>query len=173
MAANGILATAPLAPGHRPFVALSMVQHTDIAAYLVAIKSFAYFMQPMQIVVVCDPTITPDDKQLLGQHLPHALFNGVAEFRHPQLPVGGCWERLQAVAHYAKTNFVVQLDADTVTLAPLPEVAEAIEQRQGFVLNGFLPGDDDDDEPAKDLASLAQASHYALRWSPRHIQALA
>lgn len=150
-----------------------MVQRTDIAAYLVAIKSFAYFMQPRQIVVVCDPTITPDDKHLLGQHLPNAVFNSIAEFRHPQLPVGGCWERLQAVAHYAKTNFVVQLDADTVTLAPLPEVAEAIEQRRGFVLNGFLPGDDDDDEPAKDLASLAQASHYALRWSPRHIQALA
>ena len=68
MAANGILATAPLTPGHRPFVALSMVQHSDIAAYLVAIKSFDYFMQPRQIVVVCDPTITPDDIQLLGQH---------------------------------------------------------------------------------------------------------
>jgi hypothetical protein len=76
-AVNGIYATGPLKRGRLPVTALSMVQHKDIAAYLVAIKSFAYFLQPEKIVVICDPSITPDDEKLLVQHIPHATLHRV------------------------------------------------------------------------------------------------
>jgi hypothetical protein len=172
-ALQGTFTTTHVTPGHRAFTTLSMVQHKDVAAYLVAIKSFAHFLQPEKIVIICDPSITPQDEALLRQHIPHATLHRVEAFRHPQLPVGGCWERLYALTTHAATDYVVQLDADTVTLADLPEVAAAIENRAGFVLDGFLPGDEDDDEPASGLISLEQASLYAQRWPPRHIQALA
>jgi hypothetical protein len=172
-ALQGIYATAPVTPGHRPFTALSMVQHKDVAAYLVAIKSFTHFLQPEKIVIICDPSITPDDEKLLVQHIPHATLHRVEVFRHPQLPVGGCWERLHAVATYAANDYVIQLDADTVTLTALPEVEAAIQSRIGFVLNGFLPGDEDDDEPATCISSIERASKYAQRWPTIHIQALA
>ncbi len=87
--------------------------------------------------------------------------------------MGGCWERLHALATYAANDYVVQLDADTVTLTALPEVEAAIQSRIGFVLNGFLPGDDDDDEPATCISSIERASNYAQRWPTIHIQALA
>lgn len=170
---QGIFATAPLVPGERPFTTLSMVQHSDVAAYLVAIKSFARFLQPHRIIVVCDPSITPDDERLLRQHIPHITLHCANTYYHPQLPVGGTWERLHALAHHAATDYTVQLDSDTVTLAPLPEVAAAIDHSEGFVLDGFLPGDDDDDQPAMGLVALEHASAYAQRWPPRHVQALA
>ncbi len=149
-----------------------MVQHQDVAAYLAAIKSFARFLHPQKIVIICDPSITSDDKTLFYQHLPHATLHSVETFRHPQLPVGGCWERLYALTTYAENDYVVQLDADTVTLAALPEVVAAIEKRCGFVLNGYLPGDDSD-EPASGIVSLEQATRYAHRRLSRHVQTLA
>lgn len=172
-AIRGIFGTAPLAQGQRHFTALSMVQHKDIANYLVAIKSFAHFLQPAKIVIICDPSITPDDEILLNRHIPHAILHKADVFLHPKLPTGGtCWERLHALTTYAEDNYVVQLDADTVTLATMPEVEVAIKNRHGFVLNGYLPGDDDD-EPATGTVSIEQASRYAHRWSPYHVQALA
>lgn len=168
-----IYATSPLVQGSNPFIVLSMVQHKDIAAYLVAIKSFALHLNPEKIVIICDESITPDDEVLLKRHIPHAVLHKIAAFLHPKLPNGGtCWERLHALTTYAAKEYVVQLDADTVTLAALPEVEAAIKYRQGFVLNGYLPGDDDD-EPATAIVPLEQASRYAHRWSPQHVQALA
>lgn len=172
-AIQGIYATSPLIQGSDPFVVLSMVQHKDIAAYLVAIKSFALHLRPEKIVIICDKSITPDDEALLNQHIPHAVLHKIAVFLHPRLPNGGtCWERLHALTTYAAKEYVVQLDADTVTLGALPEVEAAIKNRQGFVLNGYLPGDDDD-EPATEIVPIEQASRYAHRWSPLHVQALA
>lgn len=150
-----------------------MVQHKDIAAYLVAIKSFSFFLHPEKVVIICDPSITPEDETLLYQHIPHATLHKAEVFIHPQLPGGGaCWERLHALTTYAAKNYVVQLDADTVTLGPLPEVEAAIAHRHGFVLNGYLPGDDDD-EPAIGIVSIEETSQYAHRWSQQHVQALA
>lgn len=172
-AIRGIYATGPLKPGHKPFVVLSMVQHIDIAAYLVAIKSFALHLQPEKIVIICDRSITPDDEILLSQHIPFAVLHRISEFLHTQLPTGGnCWERLHALTTYAANDYVVQLDADTVTLAALPEVEAAIENRHGFALNGYLPGDDDD-EAATGTVSIGEASRYANRWTTQHVQALA
>ena len=61
-AIEAVHATAPLLPGKSPFIALSMVQHKDLASYLVAIKSFAHFLQPRKIVIICDPSITAQDE---------------------------------------------------------------------------------------------------------------
>lgn len=172
-AIQDIYATAPLKCGKNPFIALSMVQHKDIGAYLVAIKSFAFYLQPEKIVIICDRSITPEDEAHLNHHIPHAKLHKVSEFVHPQLPSGGtCWERLHALTTYAAHSYVIQLDADTVTLGALPEVEAAIAHRNGFVLNGYLPGDDDD-EPATGIVSIEQASQYAHRWPQQHVQALA
>lgn len=172
LSVQGIFRTAPVIRGKNPFVVLSMVQHKDIGSYLVAIKTFALQLQPKQIVIICDPSITKEDEAVLTRHLPHAILQRSSIYAHDQLPVGGCWERLHALTVYAANDYVVQLDADTVTLSPLPEVVSAIKHRYGFVLNGYLPIDQDD-EPATSIVPIDQASSYANRWSPKHIQAFA
>jgi len=111
-----------------------MVHHRDVDAYLLAAKSFARFLAPRRIVVVADPTITEEDRLLIASHIPHVEFLRAEDFRDPGLPQGGCWERLTAISDLVTTEYVVQLDADTVTLVDLPEVRESVELGRSFVL---------------------------------------
>lgn len=164
--ARQILATRPLERGELPFTLLSQVHQRDVSSYLVAVKSFAHFLNPSRIVVVCDPSIGHADRATLKRHLPHVELREAHEFVHPDIPRGGTWERLFAIAHYVEDSYVVQLDADTLTVRPVPEVLASIRQGTGFVL-GEMP-----DTP---LRSLDAAREYALPWAGpgAHVQAIA
>ena len=133
-AVRGVLKTAPLRAGTMPFILLSMVQKRDVLSYLVALKSFTAFANAQRVVVVCDPSIDAKDREVLKRHVPHIELRAADEFTHPEIPRGGCWERLLAICHYASDSYVVQLDADTVTVQAPSEVMQAISRQVGFVL---------------------------------------
>jgi hypothetical protein len=160
-----ILNTRPLQRGDLPFMLLSMVHQRDVYSYLVAVKSFTHFLNPQRIVVVCDPSIGPDDRVILQRHLPHVELRDAHEFTHPDIPRGGTWERLFAIAQFVEDTYVVQLDADTLTVQPVPEVRQAIEKGVGFVLG------EKEDTP---IRSLAAARENALPWMRpgAHIQGI-
>lgn len=115
-------------------ILLSMVHHRDVLSYLLAAKSFARFVMPSQVVIVADPSITVADRELLKHHIPGLCFRDAAEFHCPELPKGGTWERLTAIAEYAQESFVIQLDADTVATKPMPEVEQAVQENHAFLL---------------------------------------
>ncbi|HTJ96225.1 MAG TPA: hypothetical protein VL381_02055 [Rhodocyclaceae bacterium] len=129
-----ILDTPPLKQGVLEFTLLSQVHKRDVLPYLLAVNSFTRFANPQQIVMVCDPSIEADDKALISKHIPHITFRHADEFTHADIPRGGTWERLYAISEYAQSSYVIQLDADTVTTAPVPWVLEAIQNKDGFVL---------------------------------------
>lgn len=156
--------TPPLQPGHLPFAVLSMVQKRDVLPYLVALKSFALHANPQRVVVVCDPSIDAADEAVFRQHVPHIELRRAEEFQDPRIPKGGTWERLAAIAQYNTSTYVVQLDADTVALGPLPEVVEAIQRGCGFVIG---------EDPNQQLLTTTQAAELARGWPDRHIQAVA
>jgi hypothetical protein len=160
------LKTPPLERGSLPLIVLSMVHQRDVHSYLVAIKTFTHFVNPKRIVVVCDPSIDHADRALLSQHVPHVEFRHAREFTHPDVPRGGCWERLLGICEFVKDNYVVQLDADTLTMQPIPEVADAVRSRSGFVLG---------EEVDTPIRSLPAARQHALQWlgPDAHIQAIA
>ena len=161
-----ILATNPAVRGDVPFMLLSMVHTRDVNAYLVAVKSFIHFINPERIMVVCDPSITDADCVTFRQQIPHIELRHSDEFTHPDIPRGGTWERLFAISEYVRDHYVIQLDADTVTLRPIPEVLEAIRSQSGFVL-GEMP-----DTPVR---TLQAARENALPWLQPglHIQGIA
>ncbi|MGE5387000.1 MAG: hypothetical protein ACM3SV_14045 [Betaproteobacteria bacterium] len=163
---RGILSTKPLAAGDLPFMALSMVHKRDVLSYLVAIKSFAMHANPQRVVIVCDPSIGDAERHIFKQHIPHVELRRAEEFRHVAIPQGGCWERLSAISQYAPENYVVQLDADTVTVGAVPEVVSAIRGEHGFVLA---------EEPEQRIVTLEETAERARPWvSPTvHIQGLA
>ena len=134
LAVKGITQTPPLSLGEIDLVALSMVQHKDVLPYLLAIKSFSRYLKPARVIVVADPTLTVDDRALMTQHIIGIEFREQAEFRKAGIPQGGCWERLCAVAEYVRDSYVIQLDSDTVTTGPMPEVAKAVEDQVAFTL---------------------------------------
>jgi hypothetical protein len=160
-----IMATKPLVQGKLPFMLLSMVHTRDVYAYLVAVKSFTHYVNPERIVVVCDPSITDADRAAFKQQVPHIELRRADEFTHPDIPRGGAWERLFAISEYVRDHYVVQLDADTLTVQPIPEVLEAIRAGAGFVL-GEMP-----DTPVR---SLPATRENALPWIKpgAHIQGI-
>lgn len=164
--AQAVLATAPLGAGKLSFTLLSMVQHRDVLSYLVAVKSFYQFLPAQRVVVVCDPTIDEGDRALIRKHVPQVQFHAAASFAHPEIPRGGCWERLSAIAEFVRDGYVVQLDADTVTVQPMAEVEQAILTGCGFVLG---------EQPDTPIRSLDATRQNALPWIEPgcHIQATA
>ena len=133
-ALSEIFQTPAQRPGKDPFVLLSMVHHRDVGAYLLAAKTLLRFRSPRRIVVLMDPTITAEDRTVLGEHIKGIEFLQVQDCREPGVPQGGCWERLLAISDVVREDYTVQLDADTVTLDRLAEVESAIERGESFVL---------------------------------------
>ena len=164
--ARQILSTPPLVQGTLPFMLLSMVHQRDVESYLVAVKSFVHFANPRRIVVVCDPSISNEDRAVLKKHVPHIELHAADEFTHPSMPRGGTWERLFAIAGFVADQYVVQLDADTLTVQPIPEVVNAIQNGKGFVIGEGV------ETP---MRSLQATRENALPWMApgAHIQGIA
>jgi hypothetical protein len=156
-AARRILDTPPLVLGAMPLTVLSMVHSRDVMSYLVAIKSFARYVNPRQIVVVCDPSITDIDRNCLQAHIPHVILRPADEFTHLDIPRGGTWERLYAISKYSRDSYVVQLDADTITMLPPAEVIRAVMADTAFVMSG---------NPGNVLMSLQETEDHAASWGP-------
>lgn len=133
-AVKSILSTAPMQPGKDNFVVLSMVQHVDVLPYLLSLKSFGRYLRPKRVVLVADPTISQSDRALLKTHVPHIEIRDASDFQRDGIPKGGCWERLSAISEYARDEYVVQLDADTVALTDLVAVRQAINDKVSFTL---------------------------------------
>ena len=165
-AASKILGTKPLTQGSMPFLLLSMVQKRDVISYLVAVKSFALHANPHRVVVVCDPSIDDEDRAIFRRHVPHIELRQASEFADSRVPRGGTWERLQAIALYVRDTYVIQLDSDTTTIQPIPEVLDAIRNGTGFVLG---------EKPQQQSQPIVDTSEFArLHLAPYdHIQAIA
>jgi hypothetical protein len=146
---------------------LTLLQHKDVQMYLAAIKSFARHLRPNEVHIVDDGSLTSEDRVLLGEHVPGVVFHDLKTSREHDLPSGGCWERLSAVARLSETRYVIQLDADTLTLAGIPEVEEAVRNKQSFTIGTW---DDQALEPAIERARAAQAH---LGNGTPHVQLLA
>lgn len=132
---QGILDTSPVVMGDdaAPWV-LSQLQHKDVLMYLAAIKSFAIHIRPAAVHVVDDGSLTARDRALLARHVPGVQIHALADCREPDLPTGGTWERLTAIARLSQLHYVIQLDADTLAVAPIDEVAEAIRSSRAFAI---------------------------------------
>jgi hypothetical protein len=145
----------PLLRGQLPLIVLSMVQSRDTLPYLLALLSFTRYVNPERVVVVCDPSMSTKDLQILKTAVPHIELRRAEEFRHPELPIGGCWERLQAITQYAASAYVIQLDADTVTLSTIDEVYDAVAKGHSFVLG---------ERARQQITSLEEARLFATPW---------
>lgn len=158
--------TPPLQAGKNSFTLLSMVHHRDVLSYLVAAKSFSHYTSPSRMIVICDPSIDEQDRRILRKHVPFIELADAVDYRHPDIPVGGTWERLFSISHFIESGYVVQADADTITFADPIEVRQAIESQRGFVIG---------EEPNQQLTTFASSSELASSWVQpgAHIQAIA
>jgi hypothetical protein len=71
---------------------------------------------------------------VLHIHLPGCVVLGLADFVSPDCPRGGTWERLLAIASMVEGSYVIQLDADTLTLEEVDEVVACVRAQRAFTI---------------------------------------
>jgi len=131
----GILKTPPIKPDkHSTFALVSQIREKDILMYLLAVKSFCLWLRPSHVKLLVDGKLSQKSSQMLNYHIPNVVIEPHRNYRKERCPTGGTWERLLALASHAQDSYVVQLDADTVTLAPLQEVHNCISAEKAFTL---------------------------------------
>ncbi len=150
-----LLKTKPLPPSDCPLTAVTMLCHGEVLMYLLAVKSFAHRLgRSPEIVVLNDGSLDPRDLATLRAHIVSLTVVPIESVSTGSCPRGSCWERLMLISDLgegegegeagarkerqdgSKGNFIVQLDSDTLTLGPIPEVIAAIEANRSFTLLG-------------------------------------
>lgn len=129
-----IIRTPPIRMIKNNVLILSMVSHVDLLMYLIAIKSFYYYLREGQIVVINDGSLTPNDLGTLSYHIPDLRLIDIADIKTGNCPKGGTWERHLFIADNVKHHYIIQLDADTVTYQEMPEVVKCIKDNISFAI---------------------------------------
>jgi len=158
---RGVFSTAPVVfDENSNVVVLSQVYHPDVTMFMLAAKSFMRFVKPRELVLV-DDGLSEDDKEIISAHFPVVRFVCTADVVNSVCPKGGCWERFLTVSDLADKDYVIQLDADTLTLAMPEEVRKCIENGVGFTLGT---------DTGHKKVSLMEASAFAEKDARKHIQ---
>lgn len=159
--ARGILDSPPVRcdPASNLLI-LTQTYHPDLYMYLMAAKSFARFVQPRGFVVV-DDGLTARDKAIIEYHLDHVRFVPTASVELGPCPTGGTWERLLTITRLTAEHYVIQLDADTLTLSRPDVVIDCIRDNRPFTL-GTSTG--------KEIVSVRQAYEHAVQTRTDHVQ---
>jgi hypothetical protein len=148
-----VLATPPAVPLADGVVLFSMIGTRVLAPYLVAAKSLHHHLGRGRFVVMDDGTLTVADRAALAHHLGDPQVLALADIDTGPAPRGGTWERLLAILDLRATDYVIQLDSDTVTLGPVPEVQAAIDAARSFTLFGDARGAEMGVLPAADFVA--------------------
>ncbi len=134
---RGISSTPPLTgdPGSR-VVLVSQVCHRDLSMYLLAVKSLARFVRPKRMFALDDTTLTDADKACLRQHIRALEILPITEVANATCPKGKTWERLLLISDLVASDYVIQVDSDTLTLKEPKDVRTYIESNISFTLPG-------------------------------------
>jgi hypothetical protein len=134
---RSLLSTPPLQSDDTSLTLVSMVCHGEVLMYLLAAKSFCRQLgRNPQVVILNDGSFTRSDYATIHSQIPAAKIVAISEVPPANTPKGSCWERLLLISDLVSDTFVVQLDSDTVTVKPIPEVSRCIEANQSFTLMG-------------------------------------
>lgn len=161
---RGIYGTPPVrCDGTSDLLILSQLHHPDMTMYMLAAKSFARHARPGGFVIV-DDGLTDADRKLLSAHFENMRFISSASVARGACPSRGCWERLMSIVAENEQHYVIQLDADTLTIGKPDEVLQCVNERRSFTL-GTPTG--------QEVVSLAEASRHAEQSPSDHVQSVA
>jgi glycosyltransferase involved in cell wall biosynthesis len=142
------------------FVLVTQLCDSDVNMYLIALSSFCRYLKPNLIIVVSDG-LTDDSQETLRGCIEGLKIVPVESFRHDDLPAGGTWERLNCILRHIEDSYVVQMDADIITLSYPDEVAQSIEQGRSFTITSRL---------GFEKMSFVNASYLVWERESRHVQ---
>jgi hypothetical protein len=159
---GGVLRTPPVALRPAAVSICSLVSSRDFVMYLAAIKSFYAQLGSGKVVAIDDGSLTPQQKRSLRDHVPGMDLLHIADAPRRKTPRGGCWERLLFMIELGRSDYVLQLDSDTLSRGPLAEVADACAAGRPFILAG--------DREGAEIISREAASRNRASATGNHIQ---
>ena len=162
----GILDTPTIAPKQDGVVLFSMIGTAVLLPYLVAVKSLWRELGRGRVAILDDGTLTAQDRAILAHHCGDPEIFAIDRVDTGGFPKGGCWERFLTILDNRGGEYWIQLDSDTVTLGPVPELAQALATNRSFTLLG---GSDATDYPLG-MQAFAKAA-YPEGPADGHIQA--
>jgi hypothetical protein len=133
---RAVLQTPPIIPQDDAVILFSMMGTAVLLPYLVAVKSLHHHLQRGRVVIIDDGTLTPADKAVLAHHCGAPQILSIHDVTTAPCPRGGTWERLLTILDLRADGYIIQLDSDTVTLGPVPEIAAAIDANLSFSIAG-------------------------------------
>ncbi|KLE34001.1 hypothetical protein [Aurantiacibacter luteus] len=151
----GVLDTAPIRPAQDGVVLFSMIGTAVLLPYLVAVKSLWRELGRGRVAILDDGTLTAQDRAILAHHCGDPEIFAIAGVDTAGFPKGGCWERFLTILDHRGGEYWIQLDSDTVTLGPVPELAQALATNRSFTLLGGPEGE----SLPLDLKSFAAAAY--------------
>jgi len=131
-----ILETPPIRPQIDGVVLFSMMGTAVLLPYLVAVKSLWSHLGRGRVVLMDDGTLTAQDRAILAHHCGDPEIIPITSVAMGQFPHGGTWERFLTILDRRRSEYWIQLDSDTVTIGPVPEIIEAISRNRSFALLG-------------------------------------
>jgi hypothetical protein len=148
----GIMDTPPLPVADAPWTIVSLFHKCDIYAaqmYLLAIKSFYSRLKRGKITLIVERDLAPDMRRMLEHHLPGIGFVVFEDIDVGACQHGGTWERLLYLLDNARSEYSIQLDADTLTFGPdIDEVLHCAQNNIPFTLGNA-------GRPIETMASVA------------------
>ncbi|RKF21666.1 hypothetical protein D6851_06405 [Altericroceibacterium spongiae] len=135
-AIEDILQTPPVIPRNDGLVLFSMIGTAVILPYLVAVKSLWNQLGRGRIVLLDDGTLTGRDKAVLARHCGDPEILAIRDVKLGPFPAGGTWERFLTILDRRQHEYWVQLNSDTVTMGPVPDILQAIASNRSFILLG-------------------------------------
>ncbi|MFN3749588.1 MAG: hypothetical protein ACK4SJ_12970 [Sphingorhabdus sp.] len=157
-AVQGILDTPPIVAQDDGVILFSMIGTAVLLPYLVAVKSLHHHLPRGKIVLLDDGTLTVGDKQLLARHCDNPEIIGKQHVDTSPCPRDNCWERLISILDRRHDHYVIQLDSDTVTTGPVPEIAAAISANRSFTLAGGLDEAQHGFKSAREISQIFHAN---------------
>jgi hypothetical protein len=78
-------------------------------------------------------------------------------------PRGGTWERLLTIARLVTSDYVIQVDSDTVTNGPVPEVVDCVDRGCSFMIGTWQ---------AQEIEAAAASAERVKGSDSQHVQIL-
>lgn len=161
---KGILRTPPIiAVGDQPII-VSLVSHSDVLMYLVAIKSFYKYFGRGSIAVLNDGTLVESDLVLLRKHIKDIRIVDISEIPSGKNMYDISWKRFYFVCDCMKESYVIQLDSDTLTRAPISEVSDCVRSNRSFIISG--------DYLKTEVLPMEKTCENAKNINSKHVQAI-
>jgi hypothetical protein len=157
-AAHGVLDTAPIIGADDGVILFSMIGTAVLLPYLIAVKSLHLHLRRGRIVLLNDGTLTAADRAILAVHCDNPEILEKFDIDPGPCPRDNCWERLIAILDWRCDAYVIQLDSDTVTTGPVPEVLAAINSNRSFTLAGGHDEAQHGFRTAREIAAIFHAN---------------